>query len=124
MPNNGPVGSSSFPANGDTITFDVTITNPCYASTIPQLSFNPATAFQVTDGANGSQQFMRPENTVEVSTGLALICGTYKFEVFQDTSDTALSSAWAVVRETSTIGQYDLFVDTTVDASLITSQAT
>lgn len=39
---NGPAGSSTFANGGSTITFDVTITNPCFATTIPSLVFNPS----------------------------------------------------------------------------------
>ena len=38
---NGPGGSETFAAGGSTIGFSVTITNPCYTTTIPTLVFNP-----------------------------------------------------------------------------------
>lgn len=51
---NGPGGSESFASGGNTIGFSVTITNPCYSTTIPTLVFNPTDLLQVTDGATGS----------------------------------------------------------------------
>ena len=79
---NGPAGSSSFPASGNTIGFSVTITNPCYTTTIPNLTFNPSTLLSVTDGGTGSVEFVRPSNSVETSTSVPLICGEYEFEVY------------------------------------------
>ena len=78
---NGPAGSSSFAASG-TIGFSVTITNPCFATTIPTLTFSPSTLLEVTDGATGSVEFVRSVNGVETSTGVALVCGAYAFEVY------------------------------------------
>ena len=122
---NGPAGSENFAASG-TIGFDITITNPCHSTTIPNLTFNPSTSpMQVTDGATGSIEFARPVNGVESSTGLPLVCGVYVFEVYQDTSDTALSSQWVTVAEKANQpGLYDFSVDTTVDSNLLTSQST
>ena len=121
---NGPAGSSSFANGGSTITFDVTITNPCFATTIPSLTFNPSSTMQVTDGSSGSVEFARPVNPIETSTGVSLICGRYVFEVYQDSSDTALSSAWVYIQEkSSSPGTYEFWADTTVDTSLITTQS-
>ena len=67
---------------------------------------------------------MRPTNAVESSTSVPLICGDYAFEVYQDSSDTALTSAWITINpKTSTPGTYTFDVDTTVDSTLITTQA-
>ena len=79
---NGPGGSNvAFPASG-TIGFSVTITNPCYTTTIPTLTFNPSSLLTVTDGGTGSVEFVRPSNGVETSTSVPLICGEYEFEVY------------------------------------------
>ena len=51
---NGPAGSTTFPNGGSTIGFDVTITNPCHSTTIPNLTFSPTSAMVVIDGATGS----------------------------------------------------------------------
>lgn len=68
---------------------------------------------------------MKPDNGVETSTSVPLICGEYVFEIYQDTSDLALTSAWITIAETTnTPNLYDFTVDTTVDANLLTSQAT
>lgn len=122
---NGPAGASSFASGGSTIGFDVVITNPCYTTTIPNLTFNPSALMIVTDGATGSIEFVRPSNSVETSTSVPLICGEYVFEVYQDSSDTALTSAWITMAgKANTPGTYTFDVDTTVDATLLTSQAT
>ena len=69
--------------------------------------------------------FVRPVNGVETSTGVPLICGAYAFEVYQDTSDTALSSAWVLTADkANTPGTLTLNADTTVDSNLLTTQAT
>ena len=52
---NGPAGSSTFANGGSTIGFDITITNPCYGTSIPNLTFSPTSAMVVIDGATGSQ---------------------------------------------------------------------
>ena len=122
MASNGPAGSSSFASGGATIGFNVIIVNPCFTTTIPQLAFNPSSLFQVTDGATGSIDFVRPVNGVETSTGVPLICGAYAFLIYQDTSDTALSSAWvSTADKANTPGTLTLNVDTTVDATLLTT---
>lgn len=121
---NGPAGASSFAHGGSTIGFSVTITNPCYTTSIPTLTFNPSALLSVTDGATGSIEFVRSTNGVETSTGVALICGDYAFEVYQDTSDTALSAAWVTISPHSTTpGTYTFDVDTTLDTTLITTQS-
>lgn len=50
---NGPAGSSSFANGGSTIGFDITITNPCWATTLPNLTFNPSSQMIVVDGTTG-----------------------------------------------------------------------
>ena len=101
----------------------MTITNPCYTTTIPTLTFNPSTALQVTDGGTGSVEFVRSINGVETSTGVALICGDYAFEVYADTADAALTSAWVTISpHPTTPATYTFDVDTTVDNTLITTQ--
>ena len=96
--------------------------NPCYTATIPTLTFSPGSAFTVVDGATATQEFTRPLNSVETSTGLGLICGAYAFEVYSDTSDSALPAAWLLVAEKpSSPGTYILTADTTVDISLLTN---
>lgn len=99
LASNGPSSTLSFPANGATVSFTITITNPCFATTIPELVFSPVDLMTLTDGTTGTQAFVRPINTVEASTGVGLICGPYVFEVYQDVSDTALSSAWITIAE-------------------------
>jgi len=43
-----------------------------------------------------------------------LICGDYTFEVYQDSSDTALTSAWITLNpKANTPGTYTFDVDTT-----------
>ena len=79
---NGPANASTFASGGSTIGFDVTITNPCFTTTLPNLTFNPSALLQVTDGATGSVEFVRPSNSVETSTFVPLICGEYAFEVY------------------------------------------
>ena len=65
---------------------------------------------------------MRPVNSVETDTGLSLICGAYAFEVYQDVSDTALSSAWLTIAEKpNSPGTYVMTADTTVDNTLLTN---
>ena len=55
---------------------------------------------------------------------MALICGEYAFEVYQDSSDTALSAAWVTISPHSTTpATYTFDVDTTLDTTLITTQA-
>lgn len=55
---------------------------------------------------------------------MSLICGEYEFEVYQDSSDTALSSAWITISgKANTPGTYTFDVDTTVDNTLLTTQA-
>lgn len=120
---NGPAGSSTFANGGQTIGFSVTITNPCYTATIPTLTFNPSTLLQVTDGGTGSVEFVRPSNSVETSTSVRLICGEYAFEVYQDSSDTALTSAWVTItKKANSPDTYNFNVDTTVDGTLLTTQ--
>lgn len=120
---NGPAGSSTFAASGATITFTITITNPCWTTTIPQINtFNPATAMTVVNGASVVQEYTRPVNGVETSTKRALICGAYAFEVYQDTSDTALSVNWIKIAEKSgSPGQYLFTADTSVSLTLLTN---
>lgn len=121
--NNGPAGSSTFPASG-TIGFSVTITNPCFTTSLPTLTFNPTTLLSVTDGSTGSVSFVRPINGIESSTNVPLVCGAYAFEVYQDSSDTALTTKWVYIQASATtLGSYDFKVDTRVDATLLTTQA-
>jgi len=52
----------------------------------------------------------------------ALLCGTVSFALYADTSDTALSSAWAVLSDPAS-GVYTITFDTTVDLDLIADEA-
>lgn len=115
----------SFPAGNDAITFDITITNPCHTTTIPTLTFSPNTQFTVVDGATATQEFTRPVNGVETSTGVPLVCGSYAFAVYADQSDSALSAAWLTIAEKpGSPGTYVMTADTTVDITLLTTEAT
>ena len=89
------------------------------------MTFTGAATLQVTDGSTAQATFIRPVNAVELSTSVALICGEYVFEVYSDTSDSALSAAWiSVSPHASTPGSYTFDVDSTVDNTLLTTQAT
>jgi hypothetical protein len=119
---NGPSSTLAFPANTDVITFDIVVTNPCHAASIPTLTFSPGTLFTVIDGATATQEFTRPVNSVETSTSAPLICGTYAFGIFADISDTALPAAWLTIAEKpGSPGTYVMTADTTVSISLLTN---
>ncbi|MFN9941987.1 MAG: hypothetical protein ACK56I_21175, partial [bacterium] len=52
-----------------------------------------------------------------------LVCGAYAFEIYQDTSDTALTSNWVYIQASATIqGSYNFKVDTQVSTTLLTTQ--
>lgn len=125
---NGPAGSSNFAPTGaaDKVEFEIIINNPCWQAVYDAVVFDPlpnVTPFEVTDGESGSVNFNRPSNDVETLRTIPLLCGDTSYEVFADTSDTALQSAFAFVESTNTVDLFKITVDTTVDLTLIGNEA-
>ena len=113
---NGPAGSTTFTpsADSDKTVFDITVTDPCTTATINSLSFSPSTV-SVEDGSSTTVTFSVPTNSVmDTHSDPALLCGSTSFQLFEDTSDTALQSAWAVLSGPVS-GVYTITIDTTVD---------
>lgn len=118
-----PGGSQTFTAAGSgTITFTVTITNPCWTTSIPQLIFSPAATLGVTHGLSDTQEFVRPISAVETSTRNTLVCGTYEYVVYTDQSTTVPTHPWVTIAEkANTPGTYVITADTAVDLTLMTT---
>ena len=75
------------------------------------------------DGATATSTFTVPTNSVmDTHNDPALLCGETSFALYDDTSDTALQSAWAVLTGPVS-GVYTITIDTTVDLTLIADQA-
>ena len=76
--------------------------------------------FVVPDGTSGEINFNRPNNGVEDTTEIPLVCGDTVYEVVADATGTPLSSAWAYTQaDVSVADLFQLVVDTTVDLTLI-----
>ena len=122
--NNG--GTTSFQmnnaGNNEVVSFDIRVTNPCWSTTIDSISFS-ANPLPVTDGQVASATWAMPATSTDTATGLQAACGSMTFEVFTNANgaDTAPSNSWAVIEYVP--GQWSLKVDTTLDLSLIYTQA-
>lgn len=117
---NGPAGSTNFPVStdADKIVFTVVVTDPCVTATINALTFSPST-ISVVDKSTATTTFTVPTNSVmDTHNDPALLCGTTSYALYSDTSDTALTSAWAVLSGPVS-GVYTITIDTTVDLTLI-----
>ena len=121
---NGPAGSTTFTpsVDGDKIVFTIVVTDPCVAATINSLTFAPTT-ITVVDKGTATTTFSDPTNSVmDTHSDPALLCGSTSYELFSDTSDSALTSAWAVLSGPVS-GVYTITIDTTVDLTLIADEA-
>ena len=117
---NGPAGSTTFTPSTDAekTIFTITITDPCSSASINALVFSPG-SISLTDGTTATTTFSAPTNSVmDANNDPALLCGTTSFALFADTSDTALSTAWAVLSG-PVAGVYTITIDTNVDLTLI-----
>ena len=75
------------------------------------------------DGASATTTFSAPINSVMAThDDPALLCGSTSFELFLDTSDTALAKPWAVLSGPVS-GVYTITIDTTKDLDLIANEA-
>ena len=127
--NNGPNAGSTATeyftpsTDSDKVVFTITVTDPCATATINALSFTPSTV-SVTDGSTATATFTAPTNSVMDGLGVTdLLCGATSFALYSDTSDTALTSAWAVLTGPASNGEYTITIDTTVDLTLIDNEA-
>ena len=121
---NGPAGSTTFTPSGDSekTVFTVTVVDPCTTATINTLTFSPST-ISVVDKGTATTTFSDPTNSVmDTHSDPALLCGATSYALYSDTSDTALSTAWAVLSGPIS-GVYTITIDTTVDLTLIGDQA-
>ena len=121
---NGPAGSSTFTPSSDSekTVFTITVTDPCTSATINSLVFSPS-SISVQDKGTATTTFSAPTNSVmDAHSDPALLCGATSFALYSDTSDTALSTAWAVLSGPVS-GVYTITIDTTVDLTLIGDQA-
>ena len=86
------------------------------------LTFAPTT-ITVVDKGTATTTFSDPTNSVmDTHSDPALLCGSTSYELFSDTSDSALTSAWAVLSGPVS-GVYTITIDTTVDLTLIADEA-
>lgn len=131
---NGPAGSSTFTLNqvNDQVSFSVTVTDPCSASTASALVFrDPAnsssvTTMAVTDGLSITVDIDAPTNSFSTSEGVADRCGKMTASVYtnNDGTDTNPTNNWASLSgPDATTGKYVLTIDTTADLSLIAAEA-
>jgi len=121
---NGPAGSTTFTPASDSekTVFTVIITDPCATATINSLVFSPS-SISVVDKQTATTTFSDPTNSVmDTHSDPALLCGSTSYQIFLDTSDTALTLAWAVLSGPVS-GVYTITIDTTVDLSLIADEA-
>ena len=121
---NGPAGSSTFTPASDSekVVFTITVTDPCTTATINSLTFSPS-SISVQDKGTATTTFSAPTNSVmDTHSDPALLCGATSFALYSDTSDTALSTAWAVLSGPVN-GVYTITIDTTVDLTLIGNEA-
>ena len=119
--------TSTFTLNSvyELVVFDVIVTNPCESTTIEDLVFTTEPLVAV-DGSTGYTEWPAPVTQVDIDSGNVFqACGALAYEVYSDTSSTALSSSyagnWAVVNEPSD-GTYRLTADTNIDLDLIGNQ--
>lgn len=121
--NNGGSSSTFTPASdSDKVVFTITIVDPCTTATINSLSFTPS-SISVQDKSTATTTFSAPTNSVmDTHSDPALLCGTTSYALYADTSDTALSTNWAVLSGPVN-GVYTITIDTTVDLTLIGNES-
>lgn len=131
---NGPAGSSTFTLNqvSDQVSFSVTVTDPCTASTVTALTFkdpsdsSTVTTMPVTDGLSITVDIDAPANSFSTSEGVSDRCGKMTTAVYtnNDGTDTNPTNSWASLSgPDATTGKYVLTIDTTKDLTLIAAEA-
>jgi hypothetical protein len=127
--NNGVPNAQFYPTG--TVVFSVEIVNPCLPGsgvTISPLVFTPANP-TVMDGNAVYAQWYRPTTSVDVThDNSGGWCGPISYQVFGDTSGTAVASTAPFTAEWATItepvdGTYRITFDTTVDQGLLDDQS-
>ena len=131
---NGPAGSETFNLNSGAqqVAFDVTVTDPCAASTMNAVVFKDSgastvTATTVTDGLNVVITIDAPTNSFATSEGVIDRCGSMSAIVVTDSdgNDTNPTNNWATITGPDfTTGAYTLTIDTSLDQTLIADEST
>ncbi len=82
----------------DLITFDITVENPCYTTTINSITFG-SNPLPVTDSQDAYTEWSPPSTQADLDYIIDMICGEMTFEVFSDSdgTDTIPSNTWAIV---------------------------
>lgn len=120
-------GTTQFNLNGaaQLVQFDVDITDPCDTATIAALTFT-TTPLVVVDGSTAFTEWTPPITNVDTGSGGNFqVCGKLMYEVYADTSSTALTSTynanWAVITEPSD-STYRMTVEPGLDLALIANE--
>jgi hypothetical protein len=122
--------SKAFAPGGSTVSFTITIVNPCASTTLNTITVSGTTSSgpyskTVIDGGQGTVTFVRPTTVAEDTNGIASACGATTYSIHNTNSGGTFSynAAWAVITGPAT-NTYTLTIDTTKDLNLIASEAT
>jgi hypothetical protein len=91
------------------VDFDITITNPCIAATINDITFSSA-SLTVADGTTGTVTFSIPTDSVDSSNTIKDLCGTKTYTV-KDSSANVITTWATISADASTNRQYILTID-------------
>jgi len=113
-------GSSFVYTETTPLTFKVTVVDPCAATTINVL-VPDSSAVTVVAGLTSFIEWDVPYTAVDDANAGFDLCHGVVFEVYTDTSDSALTLPWALITTEDT-GKIRLTIDTTQDLDLISDE--
>ena len=76
-----------------TVSFNVSIVNPCLTTLIDAISFD-TNPLSIVDGQTGYTEWDAPATALDTSKSNTNLCGTMSFAVFLDENDTAFTPTW------------------------------
>jgi len=96
----------------DTISFSVTIVDPCLATVVNDAVFTPAT-LNVVNGATGTMTFNEVTDSVEVANNINTLCQQRAYSLFMNDQTTAASF---ITLSGTAPGPYTITAKPTLDA--------